>query len=253
MRVKERAAQIAEIRAANNYYGYTNNYPNNQWWREPLSDTDCGSFQSKNYHDALAEAGIETGHVYYEPTGGYYPWDGYGFLEKYFDRYDYDDVRNEVGDILVSNGHTVMITRVNPDYVTHARCDDDGKPGDWTYGSEVRTERLYTQNWNWIFRLKDRYNLEIEDEKPIPEGEDFDLNTLPTVEMGTTGYEGVIMTIQYVLKYKLGYEYQKTNGIFDEQLDYNIRHFQREHDLVDDGIVGPLTYEALFTAGYEAP
>lgn len=252
MRVKERAAQIAEARAANNKHGYTNSYPNNQWWREPLSDTDCGSFQSGNYHDALAEAGIETGHVYYEPTGGSVPWDGGGFLEKYFDRYRYTDVRNEVGDLVVSNGHTGMITRVNPDYITHAANDYDGKIGDWTYGTEVRTERLYTQNWNWIYRLKDKYNKEIKEE-PIPEGDDFDVATLPTVEIGTTGYTGEIMTIQYLLKYKLGYTNQKTSGMFDEQLDFNVRNFQREHDLVEDGIVGAQTWEALLTEGYEAP
>lgn len=251
MRVKERAAQIAETRAANDKYGYTNSYPNNQWWREPLSDTDCGSFQSWNYHDALAEAGIETGHVYYEPTGNLVPWDGSGFLAKYFDRYAYTDVRNEVGDILTSNGHTVMITRVNPDYVTHAANDYDGRTGDGN-SREVLTQQLYTHNWNWIFRLKDKYNLEIK-EQPIPEGEDYDLATLPTVEMGTTGYTGVIMTIQYLLRYKLGYDQQKTNGVFDEQLDFNIRDYQKEHGLVVDGIVGPQTYESLFTEGYAAP
>lgn len=251
MRVKERAAQIAEIRAANDKYGYTNDYPNNQWWREPLTDTDCGSFQSWNYHDALAEAGIEIGHVYYEPTGNLMPWDGNGFLAKYFDRYPYTDVRNEVGDILTSNGHTVMITRVNPDYVTHAANNYDGRTGDGS-GREVLTQQLYTNNWNWIYRLKDQYNKEIK-AQPIPEGEDYDLATLPTVEMGTTGYTGVIMSIQYLLHYKLGYDQQKTNGVFDEQLDFNIRDFQKEHGLVVDGIVGPQTYESLLTEGYSAP
>ncbi len=252
MRVKERAAQIAEIRAANNMYGYTNDYPNNQWWREPLSDTDCGSFQSWNYHDALKEAGIEIGHIYYEPTGGYEPWDGGGFLSKYFNRYSYANTRNEVGDILVNNGHTVMVTRVNPDYVTHASSDKDGRVGDYTYGTEVLTQKIYSHNWNWIYRLKDQYNLEIKEE-PIPGGEDYDLAKLPTLQIGTTGYTGTVMSIQYLLKYKLGYDKQKTNGVFDEQLDYNIRDYQRSHSLVEDGIVGPQTYESIFTEGYSAP
>lgn len=252
MRVKERAAQIAEARAANNAYGYTCTYPNNQWWREPLADTDCGSFQSWNYHDALKEAGIDIGHVYYEPIGNYNPWDGYGFLETYFDRYNYSDTRNQVGDILTSNGHTVMITRVDPDYITHARNDDDGQTGDWTTGNEICTVPLYTNSWNFIFRLKDKYNLEIT-EGDIPEGEAYDMASLPTVQIGTAGYEGVIMSIQYLLRYKLGYNNQKTNGVFDEQLDYNVRDFQADHDLVVDGIVGPQTYEAMLTGGYEAP
>lgn len=251
MRVKERAAQIAEARAANNIYGYTNDFPNNRWWMSPLTDTDCGSFQSWNYHDALAEAGIEIGQTYYEPTGDYYPWDGFGFLATYFDRYPYTDVRNEVGDLLVSEGHTVMITRVNPDYVTHAANNWDGRQGD-SSGREVLTQQLYTQNWNWIYRLKDKYNKEITEE-PIPEMEEFDLATLPSLSMGIRGHEGEVQTVQFLLKNKFGYTNQKTNGIFDEQLDYNIRHFQKEHSLYVDGLVAGQTYTALFTLGYEAP
>ena len=252
MRVKERAAEIAEIRAANNKYGYTCDYPNNQWWREPLSDTDCGSFQSWNYHDALKEAGIEIGHVYYEPVGNYEPWDGNDFLKKYFNRFPYSDIRNEVGDLLVNYGHTGMITRVNTDFITHARNDDDGRTGDWGTGREVITEKLYSHNWLWIFRLKDEYNKEITKE-PISGGEGFDLATLPSLQMGTTGYTGVIMSVQYLLRYKLGYDKQKTNGVFDEQLDYNIRDYQKTHSLIVDGIIGAQTYESIMTEGYSAP
>ena len=166
MRVKEYMCVFARAIADNDTYGYTNSYPQNQWWNGV--DMDCGSFCSFVLHDALLKAGIDIGRNYYEPTGNKTPWNE-AFLLKYCDRYDYYNTRNEPADILTSNGHTVMVTAIDPDYITHARNDDDGKSGDKTTHNEICTVRLYNGGWNYIYRLKDKYNLEIPEQKPIEE------------------------------------------------------------------------------------
>lgn len=140
--------------ANNDIHGYTNSYPQNQWWRG--NDMDCGSFGSYSLHKALLQINVDTGYDYYEPMGNKTPWNE-AFLLKYCNRYNYEDIRNEPGDILTSNGHTVIVTSVNPDCITHAANDYDGVSGD-SSGQEIRTQRLYDGGWNYIYRLKDEYN-----------------------------------------------------------------------------------------------
>lgn len=167
MNTKEWMADFAVKWAADNTHGYSNSYPENQWWQDRLNN-DCGSFMSLCLHEALLQIGIDTGYNYFEPMGSRIPWNE-PFLTRYCNRYDYQSERNQVGDILTSNGHTEMITSVDPDYLTGARSDRDGKSGD-SSGLEVATSRLYTASggWNFIYRLKDEYVKEIGGSGTVP-------------------------------------------------------------------------------------
>lgn len=243
MRVKDYMVNFALQIAADDSFGYTNDYPANQWWRG--RDMDCGSFMSYCLHAALMQINIDTGYEYFEPTGGYYPWNE-AFLIKYCDRFAYDQERNHVGDILVSTGHTEMVTHTDPDYLTGARGDYDGKTGDYTYHTEIATSRLFG-GWNWIYRLKDKYNLEI----PEKEG-GLDMSKIPTCRLGDVS--NTVMSYQYIMRYKLGFDKQEVSGTFNEQMDHNVRFFQKEHSLYVDGIIGEKTgYEMIVRCGYEEP
>ena len=167
MLVTERAVEYIISDAKDKSMGYTNDYPSNQWWVDKKNN-DCGSEISSAYYRALLDSGLDIGKVYYEPTGGVIPWDG-GFL-KYFNRLSYNDHRNAVGDILTSNGHTVMIVSLKEnngfgvDRIGHASSDKDGKSGDsgsGEYGNEILVQNLYGGGWNWIYRLKPEYNKQI--------------------------------------------------------------------------------------------
>ena len=241
MTVKEYMIQFALQFAADNSHGYTNNYPENQWWRG--TDLDCGSFMSLCLHQALLQIGIDTGHEYFEPMGssGLY---NEGFLLRYCDKYDYDTVNNTPGDILVSSGHTEMYTA--PGQLTGARDNYDGKEHDYTYGTEVNTSSFYNGGWKWIFRLKDKYN------KVIDESGGLDMGMIPEVKKGDSG--NVVLSYQYLMRYKLGFDKQPCDGHFDDRMDYNVRFYQDEHDLYVDGIIGEQTgYTMIVETGYEEP
>ena len=242
MTVKEYMIQFALQFAADNSHGYTNDYPENQWWRG--SDLDCGSFMSLCLHQALLQIGIDTGYEYFEPMGssGLY---NEGFLLRYCDKYDYDTVNNTPGDILVSSGHTEMYTA--PGQLTGARDNYDGKEHDYTYGTEVNTSSFFNNGWKWIFRLKDKYN------KVIDESGGLDMSMIPEVKKGDSG--NVVLSYQYLMRYKLGFDRQPCDGHFDERMDYNVRFYQDEHDLSPiDGIIGPKTgYSMIVESGYEEP
>lgn len=160
MRVKEYMVDFIVKYAADNKHGYTNKYPNNQWWQD-VDNNDCGSLMSYVLHMGLLQIGIDTGKDYFEPTGNKTPWNE-KFLLKYCNKFDYSAIRNEPADILTSNGHTEMVTAVNPDYLGGARNDYDGKSGD-SSGLEVAVSKFFNASggWNYIYRLKDEYNKEI--------------------------------------------------------------------------------------------
>lgn len=240
MNVKQYMAKFAIEYAADDTHGYTNDYPYNQWWRG--KDPDCGSFMSLCLHMGLLQIGVNTGYQYFEPMGsaGIY---NEGFLLEYCDKLPYESYYNEVGDILVSSGHTEMYTAQGQ--LTGARNDYDGREGD-SSGNEVATSAFYNNGWTYIFRLKDKYNKEIE------ESEGLNMDMIPAVKQGDQG--NVVLSYQYLMHYKLGYDKQPCNGIFDERMDYNVRHYQAEHDLFSDGIIGEKTgYDMIVNAGYEEP
>lgn len=246
MKNREWMAMKCREVAADNSHGYTNDYPDNQWWNEP--DLDCGSLMSYILHLALLNCGIDTGHRYFEPMGGWYPWNR-DFLLTYCDEYSYEDVYNEVGDILVSAGHTEMYTAKGE--LTGARNDYDGRTGDWTYGTEIATGSFYDASggWRWIYRLKDEYNIEVGSD---PESEGLDMAKIPTVEKGDTS--NVVLSYQYLMKYKLGYDKMTCDGYFGDQMHFNVRHYQAEHGLYVDGVIGEETgYDMIVRSGYEEP
>lgn len=251
MNVKEYAAAQAVAIAADNDYGYSNDYPNNRFSTDSTpKDGDCGAFGTEAFRRALLKIGINIGTAYYEPTGGYYPWDGYGFLEKYFDRLPYEDYRNEVGDLLVSNGHTVVVTSVKEtngkgyDEITHARNDDDGKPGDHTTGREITTQAIYDGGFNWIFRLKDEYNKEIgEDPTPTSKFAYGEITELWACEKGDQG--GHVITLQAVLHSKYNCYDGDIDGDFGSMTEGSVKKFQEMADLYVDGLCGPKTWYTL--------
>ena len=153
MTVKEYMVQNAIAMANDNKYGYRNDYPNNRFGQGNYpNDGDCGAFVSYNLNLALKQAGINTDE-YYEPTGGYTVYNE-AYLLKYCDRYSYGSVTLQRGDILTSNGHTVIMTDANN--IVHASGDRDGRSGD-SSGQEVKTSGFYNGGWNFVYRLKNQY------------------------------------------------------------------------------------------------
>ena len=239
MRVKEYAANFAVAWAADDTHGYSGEWPKNQWWQDVLND-DCGSFMSYVLHMALLKIAVETGHDYFEPMGNKTPWNE-AFLLKYCDRYNYEDVRNEVGDILTSNGHTVMITAVDPDYITHAANDYDGKSGD-SSGREVRTERLYDGGWNYIYRLKDKYNKEIEESAPV-EDEYCEIK-IRVLKKGMSGDD--VKCLQVLLNLWTtqsgDYEPITVDGLFGDETEERLKLYQQLQGLYVDGVCGAISW-----------
>lgn len=242
MRVKEYMAQFAIEFAADDKNGYTNEWPANWWW-DDNNDVDCGSFMSYVLHMGLLKIGIDTGHEYFEPMGsaGLY---NEAFLLRYCDKFDYNDVYNEIGDILVSSGHTEMYTAAG--HLTGARNDYDGVPGDYGTGREIATSTFYDGGWKWIFRLKDKYNKVVDDIGGL------DMDMIPEVKQGDEN--NTVLTYQYIMRYKLGYDKQELTGKFTAKMSYNVRHYQKEHGLIADGIIGSQTgYSMIVNTGYEEP
>lgn len=188
MTVKDYMVYTALRIANDNSYGYSNRWPDNKFGEgNDPQNGDCGAFNSHCLNLALAQIGVKESR-YYEPQGG---WSIYNeeYLLKYCNRYDYATTRNEVGDILISGGHTVMVTGVDPDMITHASNDYDGKSGD-SNGKEILTQRIYGSNsyWHYIYRLKPEYNKEIPEPKPEPSGDD---DMFSDVTKNTSGYAAI--------------------------------------------------------------
>lgn len=239
MRVKEYMCILARGIADNDTYGYTNSYPQNQWWNGV--DMDCGAFCSFVLHDALLKAGIDIGRNYYEPTGSRIPWND-EWLRKYCNRLDYSDYRNEPADILTSNGHTVMITSVNPDYITHASSDKDGRSGDG-YGNEISTQRLYNGGWNFIYRLKDEYNREISQTEPKEEVVKVEVRQL---EKGMHGDD--VKSLQALLNLWMTKDTPLyTDGVFGAITEERLKKYQQIQSLHVDGVCGEKTWADILS------
>lgn len=244
MTVKEYMVNFILHYAADNSHGYSNDYPKNQWWRD-LDYIDCGSLQGLTLHEGLLQIGIDFGYQYFEPMGksGIY---NEALLLKYCDKYGYYETYDQPGDILVSSGHTEMVTRLNPKKLTGARNDYDGQPGDWKYGTEICETDYFNNGWLYIYRLKDKYN------KEITEGEGVDMGKIPEVKKGDIS--NVVMSYQYLMHYKLGYDKQAVTGVFDDIMEFNVKYYQEEHGLIVDGRIGEQTgYSMIVEVGYEAP
>ena len=245
MTVKELMVGIALDMAADNRYGYSNDWPNNRFGNDATPyDGDCGAFCSYCLNQALAKIGINETR-YYEPQGG---WNIYNeaYLLNYCKRYNYEDVRNQPGDIIISGGHTVMVTAVDPDYVTHASDDYDGKSGD-SSGREIRTQPLYNGGWHYIYRLKDEYNKEIQNEdyemtyaeKQILEASCKDIS----ISKGSQLTEYVKFIQSYLQYYK--YYTGDIDGDWGNYTDTAFKNWQKAKNLYVDGICGPVCWGVI--------
>ena len=63
-----------------------------------------------------------------------------------------------------------------------------------------------------------------------------------TVRQNSTGQ--AVRAAQHLLKTKFGYDLN-VDGIFGPKTDAAVEDFQSKHHLVVDGIVGPMTWQAL--------
>ena len=258
MNTKEYMADFAVKWAKDDTHGYTNSYPNNQWWKDRLNN-DCGSFMSLCLHEALLQIGIDTGYNYFEPTGSRIPWNE-AFLTRYCNRYDYQSERNQVGDILTSNGHTEMIVSVDPDYLCGARNDYDGKSGD-SSSKEVAVSRLYTASggWNFIYRLKDEYVKEIGVSGTIPEKESpkdqkvtYQTNqiALAVVEdivlKKGSPYKELVKVVQNYLSYYGWYKGQ-IDGDWGDMTDSAVYFWQKANPRVGDAdrVIGKMCWKEI--------
>lgn len=232
MTVAEYMANLALQMAANDKYGYSNKWPENRFDDNTPYDGDCGAFVSFCLNSALEQIGISE-HQYYEPQGGYNIYNE-AYLLKYCERYFYGSRELRRGDIIISGGHTVMVTRTDPDYVTHASMDYDGKTGD-SSGREIRTERLYNSDWHYVYRLREKFNKEISGDI---------MGKLETLKKGSTGNQ--VKNLQALLNLWLTSEEPLiTDGIFGDNTEAHLRLYQSIQHLEVDGICGHYTWEDI--------
>ncbi len=67
--------------------------------------------------------------------------------------------------------------------------------------------------------------------------------TQPTVKLGTTG--GTVLRVQRQLSSLKYFNYQKMDGVFNEETEAAIKQFQKDYGLEADGVVGLKTHTAL--------
>lgn len=242
MKLNEWLAKHAVETAKDDLRGYTNNYPLNKWWIRP--DDDCGSFMSEMLHDALLQIGIDIGQQYFEPMGdnGIYNEE---LLLKYCNRFDYDNEKDKAGDILVSYGHTEMVTNLDPEQLTGARDDYDGKPGD-SSGREISTSPYFNASnggWKYIYRLKEEYNLELDDKEEIKTV----TVELPELKKGCRGY--AVKSLQSLLNLWTTQSGENRpiicDGDFGDETEERLKFYQHIQKLPVDGVSGKLTWKDL--------
>lgn len=244
MKVKEYMVKLAEEIAANNKYGYSNDWPNNRFFIDSTPyDGDCGAFCSAVLNKALEQIGIKETR-YYEPQGG---WDIYNeeYLLKYCNRYKYSDVRNQAADILINGGHTVMVTAVDPDYICHAANDYDGKSGD-SSGNEIRRQKLYDGGWHYLYRLKDEYNKEIKDKTPEDVYKEIKIRVL---KKGMSGDD--VKCLQALLNLWTTQSGENppiaVDGYFGDETEERTKLYQTLQGLYVDGVAGQFTWTDILS------
>ena len=78
------------------------------------------------------------------------------------------------------------------------------------------------------------------------------MSMIPEVKIGDSS--NVVLSYQYIMHYKLGFDKQPCNGHFDARMQYNVKYYQDEHDLPVTGIINEKTgYSMIVETGYEEP
>lgn len=75
---------------------------------------------------------------------------------------------------------------------------------------------------------------------------DYSADNLPTLSLGSEG--SVVRQVQLFLRRRGFYE-GPIDGEYEFETRSAVREFQRTNDLVDDGIIGPQTWQAMTNAG----
>ena len=83
------------------------------------------------------------------------------------------------------------------------------------------------------------------EEEPSASGSSSERTTWPPRMVDKTMFGKDVVVLQAVLDAR-GY-HTETDGEIGEATDQAIRHFQREHDLDPDGVVGPLTWRKILS------
>lgn len=127
--------------------------------------------------------------------------------------------------------HIGMVTSVKPLRIVQASSVSktvivDSKLGKWVY-------------WGWLKDVAKEGT--VEPVKPVTPAKDA---TLPTIKKGCKGeYVQLLQSRLMMLGYDLGS--YGVDGDFGKATDAAVKKFQTDSGLKDDGIVGPLTWDAL--------
>ena len=119
-------------------------------------------------------------------------------------------------------------------------------------GTKVGVIKSSASNKKWTFwgELKGvDYGKTEEAEKPVEDNQGFPDHSVwhATVRRGSKGID--VTDLQTYL-YKLGYDIgpDGIDGDFGRNTEKAVREFQRDHNLVQDGVAGPMTWNAIETA-----
>jgi peptidoglycan hydrolase-like protein with peptidoglycan-binding domain len=69
------------------------------------------------------------------------------------------------------------------------------------------------------------------------------MKLIVTVRKGSRG--PAVSAVQFELRHVYGYTYVAVDGVFGQKTEWAVRDFQKSYGLKPDGIVGPLTWNAL--------
>lgn len=235
-----KAVQLIEQIATDNSHGYL--------WGGWGPDFDCGHL----IIHVLEESGIPV-----KTAGASYT----GNMRRVFLSCGAKDVTAQVnlktgagmkaGDVLVNEAnHAAMY--VGNGRIVQARSNFDGKTGD-SSGQEIREQNYYNYSpggWDCVLRFEDDSQTQTDAAAPeiavAPQ-----ISGLPVLRFGSRG--AAVEAAQLLLigrGYSCGGDIaidgrEDPDGVFGPVMFASVIRWQQDHDLDDDGIIGPATWAAL--------